>query len=260
MLLAAEAVDMLDVQIANVAAPSIRADLGGGAATVQWLGTAYALAIAVGLITGGRLGDIAGRKRMFLIGALGVTAASLLCAVSWSPGMLIGARALQGLFGAVMALSTVGAAESSCLSHAPRSGPGSASRAPLRLHWPRHCWCSCWCGAANSAGPRTFHKKPDSLAADKAYSDGPCHEYLRRRSIRHAIPERTDSQAARLREGSRGGRPPGFDEERHKRRDTVERAINHSKRFHAAATRHDKRGYVSLGTATAAALVIWLRT
>ncbi|MFD4531418.1 MFS transporter [Kitasatospora sp. NPDC058397] len=102
VLLAAEAMDMLDALIANVAAPSIRVDLGGGAATVQWLGAAYALAMAVGLITGGRLGDIVGRKRMFLIGALGFTAASLLCAVSWSPGMLIGARGLQGLFGAVM--------------------------------------------------------------------------------------------------------------------------------------------------------------
>ncbi|MFF1905963.1 MFS transporter [Kitasatospora sp. NPDC058218] len=102
VLLAAEAMDMLDALIANVAAPSIRADLGGGAATMQWLGAAYALAMAVGLITGGRLGDIVGRKRMFLVGALGFTAASLLCAVSWSPGMLVGARGLQGLFGAVM--------------------------------------------------------------------------------------------------------------------------------------------------------------
>ncbi|MCX4690034.1 MFS transporter [Kitasatospora purpeofusca] len=102
VLLAAEAMDMLDALVANVAAPSIRADLGGGAATVQWLGAAYALAMAVGLITGGRLGDIVGRERMFLIGALGFTAASLLCAVSWSSGMLIRARGLQGLFGAVM--------------------------------------------------------------------------------------------------------------------------------------------------------------
>ncbi|MFU9037365.1 MULTISPECIES: IS5 family transposase [Streptomyces] len=103
-------------------------------------------------------------------------------------------------------------------------------------------------------------RKPDSLAADKAYSNRPCREYLRRRGIRHTIPEKTDSQAARLRKGSRGGRPPGFDEERYKKRNTVERAINKLKHARAVATRYDKRGYVFLGTVTAAVLVIWLRT
>ncbi|WP_432104030.1 IS5 family transposase [Streptomyces sp. bgisy091] len=103
-------------------------------------------------------------------------------------------------------------------------------------------------------------KKPDSLAADRAYSNGPIREYLRRRGIRHTIPEKRDSQAARLRKGARGGRPPGFDKERYKKRNTVERAINRMKQFRAVATRYDKRGYVFLGTATAAAVAIWLRT
>ncbi|WP_408645948.1 IS5 family transposase [Streptomyces odonnellii] len=103
-------------------------------------------------------------------------------------------------------------------------------------------------------------KKPDSVAADKAYGNGPCRQYLRRRSIRHTIPEKADSQAARLRKGSRGGRPPGFDEDRYKKRNTVERTINKLKNSRAVATRYDKRGYVFLGTVTAAALVIWLRT
>ena len=78
-------------------------------------------------------------------------------------------------------------------------------------------------------------------------------------TVRHTIPEKTDSQAARLRKGARGGRPPGFDEERYKKRNTVERAINRLKHARAVATHYDKRGYVFLGTATAAALVIWLR-
>ncbi|MFF9402508.1 transposase [Streptomyces sp. NPDC014744] len=72
--------------------------------------------------------------------------------------------------------------------------------------------------------PGRPRKKPDSLAADKVYSNGPCREYLRRRGIRHTILEKTDSQAARQRKGSRGGRPPGFDEERYKKHNTIERA------------------------------------
>ncbi|MFE5144118.1 transposase [Streptomyces fagopyri] len=70
-------------------------------------------------------------------------------------------------------------------------------------------------------GPGRPRKKPDSVAADKGYNNGPCREYLRRRGIRHTIPEKADSQAARLRKGSRGGRPPGFDEERYKKRNTA---------------------------------------
>ncbi|MFI1072802.1 IS5 family transposase [Streptomyces puniciscabiei] len=109
-------------------------------------------------------------------------------------------------------------------------------------------------------GPGRPRTKPDGLAADKGYSNSPCRTYLRRRGIRHIIPEKADGQAARVRRGSRGGRPPGFDEERYKKRNTVERAINRFKQSRAVATRYDKRGYVFLGTATAAALVMWLRT
>ncbi|MEQ4721409.1 MFS transporter [Nonomuraea sp. B19D2] len=102
VILAAEVMDLLDALVTTIAAPSIQKDLGGSDSIVQWLGAGYTLAMAVGLITGGRLGDLFGRKRMFLIGALGFTAASLLCGVSTGPEMLVASRVLQGLFGAVM--------------------------------------------------------------------------------------------------------------------------------------------------------------
>ncbi|MFC3572026.1 IS5 family transposase [Streptomyces yaanensis] len=110
---------------------------------------------------------------------------------------------------------------------------------------------------SGSGRPR---KKPDSVAADKGYSNGPCRQYLRRRGIRHTIPEKADSRASRLRKGSRGGRPPGFDQKRYKKRNTVERAVNRLKNFRAVATRYDKRGYVFLGTVSAAAVIVWLRS
>ena len=72
--------------------------------------------------------------------------------------------------------------------------------------------------------------------------------------------KRTSRAQTRRRKGSRGGRPPGFDAERYKKRNTVERAINKLKQFRAVATRYDKRCYIYLGTTTVAALVIWLRS
>ncbi|GAA2414932.1 hypothetical protein GCM10010191_26220 [Actinomadura vinacea] len=108
VILAGEIMDMLDTLITNIAAPSIRADIGGSAGTLQWLAAGYTLAMAVGLITGGRLGDLYGRNRMFLVGAGGFTAASLLCGLATGPGMLVGARVLQGLFGALMLPQGIG--------------------------------------------------------------------------------------------------------------------------------------------------------
>ncbi|WP_408055719.1 IS5 family transposase [Streptomyces apricus] len=101
---------------------------------------------------------------------------------------------------------------------------------------------------------------PDSVGADKAYSNSLIRNYLRRRGIRHVIPEKSDSRTARWHRGSDGGRPPGFDKTRYKARNTVERAINKIKQFRAVATRYDKRRHVYLGTVIAAALLIWLRS
>ena len=74
VVMAANMMDLLDATIVNVAGPSIHRDLGGGATTIQWLSAGYTLAFAVFLIAGARLGDILGRRRLFLIGSAGFTA------------------------------------------------------------------------------------------------------------------------------------------------------------------------------------------
>jgi EmrB/QacA subfamily drug resistance transporter len=102
LVLAAECMDLLDGTIVNVAAPTIHADLHAGAAALQWIIGGYAITFAVGLITGARLGDIYGRKRMFVLGALGFVAASLACAFAVSPAMLIGCRLAQGSAAALL--------------------------------------------------------------------------------------------------------------------------------------------------------------
>ncbi len=101
-ILAATLLNLLDSTVTVIAGPSIRDDLGGSSATLQWIAAAYTLALAVGLLVGGRLGDMFGRKQTFLVGVAGFLAASFFCAAAWSPESLITARALQGVFGAVM--------------------------------------------------------------------------------------------------------------------------------------------------------------
>ena len=102
VVLMAEVLDLLDATVVNVAAPSIRAELGGAVSTIQWIAAGYTVAFGVLLVIGGRLGDRYGRRRMFLIGAVGFTAASAVSALATSPEMLIGFRILQGALGAVM--------------------------------------------------------------------------------------------------------------------------------------------------------------
>jgi len=102
----------LDFFIVNVALPSIQGDLGTSSSAGQMVISSYAALYAVTLITGGRLGDLFGPSRVFFLGLIGFTAASLLCGFAWSPWALIAGRALQGITAAVMApqaLACVGA-------------------------------------------------------------------------------------------------------------------------------------------------------
>ena len=94
---------ILDFTIVNLALPSIRQSLKATAAQVQFVISAYAATYAVMLITGGRLGDLFGRKRMFLIGVAGFSIASLLCGLAGSPTALIWGRILQALMATFMA-------------------------------------------------------------------------------------------------------------------------------------------------------------
>src|SRR6266704_611834 len=94
--------DLLDSTSAQVAGPTIRRNVGGSFAVSEWVTADYALAMAVGLLTGGRLGDIFGRRRMLLTGMAGFVLASAACAAAQSAGKLIAARAAQGLLGAIM--------------------------------------------------------------------------------------------------------------------------------------------------------------
>src|ERR1041384_2383804 len=102
VILSAAFMDLLDVTIVNVAIPSIPGQMKAGYSAIQWITAGYALAFAVVLITGGRLGDIYGRKRLFLIGMAGFTVSSALCGLAPGPGLLVVARLVQGLGAAVM--------------------------------------------------------------------------------------------------------------------------------------------------------------
>ncbi|MGW2814087.1 MFS transporter [Streptomyces sp. NPDC001415] len=102
VLLVAELMDILDQSVVLTALPAIQQSTGAGPAAVQWLTAGYSLTVAVGLITGGRLGDIHGRRKILLIGTVVFTVASLLCGLATGLGVLIAARVLQGVGVALM--------------------------------------------------------------------------------------------------------------------------------------------------------------
>lgn len=106
----------------------------------------------------------------------------------------------------------------------------------------------------NQAGNR-----PEHLLADKAYSHPSTRRELRRRRVRHTIPERRDQVKRRQAKGSAGGRPPSFDPERYKTRNTVERGFGRFKQWRGIATRYDKYARTYHGGVLLAATIILAR-
>ena len=107
VIVAAQFMVVLDIAIVNVALPSIKTDLHFAEENLQWVVSAYAILFGGALLLGGRLGDIFGRRRFFIIGLALFTGASLLGGFAWSEGSLIAFRALQGLGGALLAPATL---------------------------------------------------------------------------------------------------------------------------------------------------------
>src|SRR5512146_1090095 len=99
---------VLDVTVVNVALPSIQDDLGFSQSSLAWVVNGYLITFGGLLLLAGRLGDLLGRRRIFLIGLAVFVAASILCGASQSEGMLIGARLLQGIGGAMTSAVILG--------------------------------------------------------------------------------------------------------------------------------------------------------
>lgn len=113
VVLFASFMDLLDVTIVTVAAPDIAADLKASEAQLQWMLAAYTLALGSGLITGGRVGDGYGRRKVFLVSLACFAIASAACALSPTASVLIAVRALQGLAGGFMVPQVFGIIRSS---------------------------------------------------------------------------------------------------------------------------------------------------
>ena len=208
---------VLDISIVNVALPSIRSALGFSTTGLQWVVNAYTLTFAGFLLLGGRAADLLGRRRMFLVGTRAFSLASLVCAAASSRGLLIGARALQGVSGAVVSPATLAILTTSfadgpsatarwgsgarCPASAPRPGRSSAACSPPPRGGRRSSWSTCRSGCSWSSA------RPAGLIAESR-GDGAAPLRLHGRGARHARPgrRRVRDRAQRHPRLGRGGR------------------------------------------------------
>jgi len=109
------------------------------------------------------------------------------------------------------------------------------------------------------AGRGRPRKRCGKVHLDKGYSHNKCRRALRRRGLRHLLPERADQSAGRKKKGRSGGRPVVFDPGTYARRNVVERCILRLKQWRRVATRYDKRAAMYLAFVTLASIVLWTR-
>ena len=145
---------ILDVSIVNVALPSIRSGLHFGTTGLQWVVNAYTITFGGFLLLGGRAADLLGRRRVFLAGTALFSFASLLCAFASSRGLMIGARALQGLGGAVLSPASL-----SIITTPSLRAHSVIARSACGVRWPGlgapPACCSAVCSRRALAGPRS---------------------------------------------------------------------------------------------------------
>ena len=161
---------MLDNTVVNVALPSIQADLHLKISELEWVLTGYALTFGAFMLTGGKLADLLGRRRIFVIGLVIFTASSLGCGLAGSAAVLIGARVVQGLGAALMNPAT--------LSIITVSFPAEAAR-----DRNRHLGRRLRARAGDRAARRRDHHRADQLELD----------------LLHQRPGRSDRDRRRLR-------------------------------------------------------------
>lgn len=158
IVMTAAFMDLVDVTIVNIAIPSIQRDEGASFSQIQWITAGYALAFAAGLITGGRLGDIHGRKRVFLLGIGGFTVASALCGFAANPEMLVASRILQGGMAAMMVPQVLSIVHATFPAHergrSSVSSVRSSAWGPCPVRSSARCspsgTCSAWSGGRSS--------------------------------------------------------------------------------------------------------------
>jgi putative transposase len=131
-------------------------------------------------------------------------------------------------------------------------GPGQAGDAPMFPILMDHLQVA-------RRGPGRPRTRPEKVRGDKAYSSRAIRHHLRSRGIEAVIPEPADQKGHRLKRGSRGGRPVGYDTEDYKGRNTVERFFNEDKQWRGIATRYDKHALTYRGGVVLRAIVLWLK-
>ena len=147
---------VLDLTVVNIALPSAQHALHFSTDNRQWIVTAYALAFGSLLLLGGKLGDLFGRKWTFIAGLIGFSLASAIGGLAQSFAMLVAARALQGVFGALLAPSALGLLTTTFAGRltAPRRS-GSSARSPAAARRSGCCWEVCSPRRCRGAGACT---------------------------------------------------------------------------------------------------------